>query len=314
MFKAALAGGTDHTLQQLAIEFLRERRRDRRWRLFFRGLWLGLFAIFVWASVTLQPQGAVTHSGAHTALIEVFGEISSSEEANAELLVGALKAAFEERNAKAVVLHINSPGGSPVQAGIVYDEILRLKKLHNKAVYAVVEDICASGAYYIAAAADQIYTDKASIVGSIGVLMDGFGFTGTMDKLGIDRRLMTAGENKAMGDPFSPINEKHKALTQVMLDQIHAQFIKAVKQGRADRLRETPETFSGLYWSGEQAVAMGLADHLGSLNHVAREVVKAEKLVDYTRRASTAERLAKHFGASIGAGAIAALRSVGGVR
>ena len=186
--------------------------------------------------------------------------------------------------------------------------------MHKKKVYAVVEEVCASGAYYIAAATDEIYTDKASIVGSIGVLMDGFGFTGTMDKLGIERRLMTAGENKGIGDPFSPMSEKQKAYTQAMLDQIHRQFIRVVKEGRGKRLKESPELFSGLYWNGEEAVKMGLADKFGNLDYVAREVIKAEDVVDYTPRENVAERLAKRFGASIGAGAVKALQGMGGIR
>jgi protease-4 len=209
-----------------------------------------------------------------------------------------------------VVLLINSPGGSPVQAGIINDEIRRLKALHNKPVYAVVEETCASAAYYIAVAADEIYVDKASIVGSIGVLMDGFGFTGLMDKLGVERRLMTAGENKGLLDPFSPQTEKQRAFAQSMLDQIHQQFIAVVKEGRGKRLTETPEIFSGLFWTGQQAIDLGLADKLGNIDYVAREVVKAEEIVDYTRKENVAERLVKRFGASIGDGAVKALRSL----
>jgi protease-4 len=197
-----------------------------------------------------------------------------------------------------------------VQAGIINDEIHRLKKLHNKAVLAVVEESCASAAYYIAVAADDIYVDKASIVGSIGVLMDGFGFTGLMDKLGVERRLMTAGENKGFLDPFSPQTAKQREFAQAMLDQIHQQFIQVVKQGRGTRLKETPETFSGLFWTGQQAIDLGLADHLGNVDYVAREVIKAEELVDYTRHENVAERLVKRFGASIGQGAVQALRSL----
>jgi protease-4 len=200
------------------------------------------------------------------------------------------------------VLLINSPGGSPVQAGIINDEIARLKKKHNKPVYAVVEESCASAAYYIAVAADQIYVDKASIVGSIGVLMDGFGFTGLMDKLGIERRLMTAGENKGFLDPFSAQTKTQRAHAQAMLDQIHQQFIGVVRKGRGDRLKETPELFSGLFWNGQRAVELGLADGLGSLDYVARDIVKAEDLVDYTQRDNVAERLVKRFGASVGEG------------
>jgi protease IV len=202
-------------------------------------------------------------------------------------------------------LLINSPGGSPVQAGIINDEIKRLKLLHSKPVYAVVEESAASAAYYIAVSADKIFVDKASIVGSIGVLMDGFGFTGLMDKIGVERRLMTAGENKGFLDPFSPQTPTQRAYAQT----IHQQFIDVVKEGRGERLKETPETFSGLFWSGQQAVAMGLADQLGSLDFVAREVVKAEEIIDYTRRDNVAERLVKRFGVAMGAGAVSALKA-----
>lgn len=300
-------------LEQFARDYLRDRRSERRWRIFFRLLWVLLFVVVVWASITARTTASAP-SGPHTALVEVRGEIAPDTEASAENMVAALRAAFEDEGAQAVVLRFNSPGGSPVQAGLVNDEILRLKALHKKKVYAVIEESCASGAYYIAVAADEIYTDKASIVGSIGVLMDGFGFTGTMEKLGVERRLMTAGENKGMGDPFSPLTDKQRAYTQVMLDQIHQQFIDVVKQGRGDRLKVTPETFSGLFWNGEQAVALGLADHLGSLDYVAREVVQAAEIIDYTPKENVAERLAKKFGASVGVGVVKALRSVGSIR
>jgi protease-4 len=242
-------------------------------------------------------------------VVEIKGEIASGADASAEFVVASMRSAFEDEGSQAVVLLINSPGGSPVQAGIINDEIRRLKEKHQKPVYAVVEETCASAAYYIAAAADDIYVDKASIVGSIGVLMDGFGFTGLMDKLGVERRLLTAGENKGFMDPFSPQTEKQRQYAQTMLDQIHQQFITVVKQGRGDRLKDTPEMFSGLFWTGQQAIDMGLADHLGSLDYVAREVVKAEDIIDYTRRDNVAERLAKRFGAAIGSGAFQALKS-----
>jgi protease-4 len=214
-------------------------------------------------------------------------------------------------DASAVALLINYPGGSPVQSGLVNDEIRRLKALHGKKVYAVVEEICASGAYYIAAAADEIYVDKASLVGSIGVLMDGFGFTGAMDKLGIERRLITAGSDKGMLDPFSPLDEKQRAQAQQMLDGVHRQFIAVVREGRGDRLKAGDEAFSGRVWNGDEAVRLGLADALGSLEYVAREVVKAEDIVDYTLRDNVAERLAKRFGAGVGDGAVRALRTLG---
>jgi protease-4 len=309
---SARPAGWDSAIEQFARDYLKDRRTERRWRVFFRLSWLILFVIFTWALASARNH-ATLPSGPHTALIEVRGEIAADSEASAENLVSALKNAFEESEAKAVVLRINSPGGSPVQAGIVNDEIRRLKALHKKKVYAVVEEVCASGAYYIAVAADEIYTDKASIVGSVGVLMDGFGFTGTMQKLGVERRLMTAGENKGIGDPFSPMTDKQRAYTQAMLDQIHKQFIRVVKEGRGKRLKETPDTFSGLYWNGEEAVKLGLADKFGNLDYVAREVVKAEDVVDYTPKENVAERLAKRFGASIGAGAVRALQNIGGI-
>ena len=299
--------------EQFARDYLKDRRSERRWRVFFRIAWLAFF-VLVALAVLAQRNRAVSPSGPHTALVEVRGEIAADTEANAEHLVSALKSAFEEATAVAVVLRINSPGGSPVQAGIVNDEIRRLKALHNKKVYAVVEETCASGAYYIAVAADEIFVDKASVVGSIGVLMDGFGFTGVMDKLGVERRLITAGDNKGMLDPFSPQSDTQRAYAQAMIDQIHAQFIAVVKAGRGKRLKETPETFSGLYWNGQQAVQLGLADRIGNLDYVAREVVKAEEIIDYTPKENVAERLAKRFGASIGTGAVTALRSFGTTR
>ncbi len=303
----------DSVVEQFARDYIRDRRSERRWRIFSRLFWMLLLLLVVWSVLAARNLGP-TPSGRHTALVEVRGEISADSEASAELLVGALKNAFEDTGSQAVVLRINSPGGSPVQAGIVNDEIRRLKALHKKKVYAVVEEVCASGAYYIAVAADEIYTDKASIVGSIGVLMDGFGFTELMDKVGVERRLITAGANKAMNDPFTPQNEKQRAYLQSMLDQIHQQFIRVVKEGRGDRLKITDDTFSGLYWNGEQAVALGLADKIGNLDFVAREVVKAEEIIDYTPHENVAERLAKRFGASVGAGAVKALRSMGGLR
>jgi protease-4 len=300
-------------LEHLTRELLRDRRSERRWRIFFRLAWLLVFLFIVWVVLAQRGHGTGP-STPHTALLEVRGEIAPNEEASAELLVAALKSAFEDAGAQGIVLRINSPGGSPVQAGIVHDEIMRLKAKHRKPVYAVVDEVCASGAYYIAVAADEIYVDKASLVGSIGVLIDGFGFAGVMDKLGVERRLLTAGENKGMLDPFSPQNEKHKAYAQAMIDQIHQQFIKVVKDGRGKRLKETPETFSGLFWNGEEAVRQGLADKFGSLDFVAREVIKAEEVIDYTPKENVAERLAKRFGAGVGAGAVKALRGAGSIR
>ena len=303
----------ERTVEQAMREFLRERRTERRWRVFFRLAWLLVFVTVAYAIFVHRPQ-VTPPSGPHTALIEVRGEIAGDGEASAETLISGLKNAFEDTGAKAVVLRINSPGGSPVQAGIVYDEIVRLKAKHRKKVYAVVEEMCASGAYYIAVAADEIYVDKASLVGSIGVLIDGFGFVGLMEKLGIERRLLTAGENKGMLDPFSPQNEKQRAFAQALINQVHQQFIEVVKEGRGNRLRETDETFSGLFWNGEQAIKLGLADDFGTLDFVAREVVKAEEVIDYTPRENIAERLARRFGAAVGEGAVHALRRVSPLR
>ena len=305
--------GLEGVIERVARELLRQQRSERRWRTFFRLAWLALVLAVAWGFMSQRLHGSQV-SRPHTALIEVRGEIAADTEASAEGLVAALKSAFEDSGAEAIILRINSPGGSPVQSGIVNDEIRRLKAKHKKKVYAVVEEMCASGAYYIAVAADEIYVDKASIVGSIGVLMDGFGFTGLMDKLGVERRLLTAGANKGMLDPFSPQNEKHSAYAKAMIEQIHQQFIMVVKAGRGGRLKETPETFSGLFWNGEEAVRMGLADKVGNVDYVAREVIKAEEIIDYTPKDNVAERLAKRFGAAMGAGAVKALREMAPLR
>jgi protease-4 len=306
-------GWERETMERLVFATLREQRAARRWRVFRSLAWLLFFVFVIW---TLGYRGAPKADKAlpHTAVVEVKGEIASDSDASAEFIIAAMRAAFEDAGAQGIVLLINSPGGSPVQAGIVNDELRRLKAKYKKPVYAVVEESCASAAYYIAAGADQIFVDKASIVGSIGVLMDGFGFTGVMEKLGVERRLMTAGENKGFLDPFSPQTERHRVHAQAMLDQIHRQFIDVVKAGRGKRLKDTPELFTGLFWTGQQAVDMGLADHMGNLDYVAREVVKAEELVDYTRRENVAERLAKRFGASIGEGAMRAIHAVPALR
>lgn len=307
------AGWERATLEKLAFAALTEQRLARRWRNFVRLAWLAFFFSLVW--IAFSRNGSPTdRTSPHTAMVELKGEITSGAEASAELIVAALRSAFEDEGSQAVVLLINSPGGSPVQAGIINDEIKRLKAKHKKPFYVVVEETCASAAYYVAVAADRIFVDKASVVGSIGVLMDGFGFTGLMDKLGVERRLMTAGDNKGFLDPFSPQTERQRAFAQTMLDQIHKQFIDVVKSGRGNRLKETPETFSGLFWTGQQAIELGLADQFGSLDFVAREVVKAEEIIDYTRRENVAERLAKRFGAAIGEGAIHAVKSIPALR
>jgi protease-4 len=301
------------TLSQLLAANLNEQKTARRWKVGLRTAWLVLLAVVFWQVFSLNSP--TSHpSMPHTAMVSIVGEIGSETEASAENVMSSMRLALEDSGSQALVLLINSPGGSPVQAGLINDEIVRLRALHNKPIYAVVEETCASAAYYIAAAADQIYVDKASIVGSIGVLMDGFGFTELMDKLGVERRLMTAGANKGFLDPFSPQTEPQRKHAQAMLDQIHMQFIAVVKKGRGDRLKETPEMFSGLFWSGQQAVDLGLADSLGSLDGVAREVVKAPDVIDYTQRENVAERLVKRFGAAMGEGSVRALRSSTGLR
>ncbi|WP_332815011.1 S49 family peptidase [Ramlibacter sp.] len=303
-------GWERQTMERLMFATLSEQRAARRWRTFTRLAWLAFFVLLVWTLLYRGGPTGAEKAAPHTAVVEIQGEISAESDNSAEFIVAAMKAAFEDPGAQGIVLLINSPGGSPVQAGIVNDEMKRLRALHRKPVYVVVEEACASAAYYIAAGADRIYVDKASIVGSIGVLMDGFGFVGLMDKLGVERRLMTAGENKGFLDPFSPQTDRHRVHAQAMLDQIHKQFIDVVKAGRGKRLKDTPELFTGLFWTGQQAVDMGLADQLANLDFVAREVIKAEELVDYTRRENVAERLAKRFGAAVGEGAIRAVRTL----
>jgi protease-4 len=306
-------GWERNTLEKLAFASLNEQKATRRWKAFVRMSWLLFFVVLAWMALH-RGTPATSARAPHTAVVEIKGEIAAGSDASAEFINAALKAAFEDDGAKAVVLLINSPGGSPVQAGMMNDEIRRLKAKHKKPVYAVVEETCASAAYYIAVAADQIFVDKASIVGSIGVLMDGFGFTGLMDKLGVERRLLTAGENKGFLDPFSKQTDKQREFALTMLNQIHQQFISVVKAGRGARLKETPEMFSGLFWTGQQAIELGLADKLGTLEYVAREVVKQEDVVDYTRRDNVAERLAKKFGAAVGEGAIKAVRALPAIR
>lgn len=302
------------TLEKLAFAALKEQRAARRWRTFTRLAWLTFFVALTWFVIARGSQTAAKTT-AHTAVIEIKGEIADGADASAEFVVAAMKTAFEDEGAKGVILLINSPGGSPVQAGIINDEIKRMRAKYNKPIYAVVEETCASAAYYIAAATDKIFVDKASIVGSIGVLMDGFGFTGIMEKVGVERRLLTAGENKGFLDPFSPMSDAQRAHAQQMLDQIHTQFIDVVKTGRGDRLKvNSPGLFSGLFWSGQQAIELGLADQLGNVDYVAREVIKAEELIDYTRRDNVAEKLAKKFGAALGDASVRALRTAPALR
>jgi protease-4 len=302
-------------LEHLLLENLKESRKARRWKTILRVLSLILIVGFILQVLDLRPFGGSFGAERHTAMVSIEGEISSSAIANALDIGSALQAAFENDNSVGVILRINSPGGSPVQSGIINDEIRRLRALYpNKPLHVVVEDICASGGYYIAVAGDQILVDKASIVGSIGVVMDSFGFTGLMDKLGISRRMITAGSNKGMLDPFSKEDPKQVEMVQTMLNEIHQQFIAVVRTGRGDRLKETPDLFSGRVWNGEQAVKIGLADGFGTVDTVARDVFKAPNILDYTMKENFAERVAKRFGAEMGSAAGKALVRSGDIK
>ena len=286
-------------IRRLAESSLREQKRARRWGIFFKSL------TFVYITTLLflytDPEISKSSITKHTALVDMNGVIADEEKASADNIVTALRDAFKDKNTAGVILRINSPGGSPVQSGYIYDEIKRLReKYPDIPLYAVISDMCASGGYYVAAAADKIYADKASIVGSIGVRMDNFGFVDAMKKLGIERRTLTAGENKALFDPFAPVNETAKMHLQTLLDDIHQQFINAVKTGRGDQLMtETEGLFSGLIWTGEQAKAIGLVDELASASYVAREVIGQEDVVDYTLQDDLLERLAGRLGATM---------------
>lgn len=284
-------------IEKLATEALKEQRRARRWGIFWKALTFA-YLTFILVMAVDWKAGTESKSGRHTAVVDIRGLIGPGTDASADKVMLALQAAFKDRNTQGVVLRINSPGGSPVQAQSIFDEMKRLRqKYPDIPLYAVVEDLCASGGYYVAAAADSIYVAKSSIVGSIGVRMDNFGVVGLMEKLGVERRLITAGKNKALLDPFLPLDESHKQIALDLIGEIHDQFIAAVKQGRGKRLKETPDMFSGLIWSGAKSVELGLADGFGGLDYVAREVVKAEDIVDYTQKDNPVERFARRFGA-----------------
>ena len=287
-------------LERLARAALDEQRRARHWGIFFKVLtFVYLFALLF---IALGWIGAHEPklSGRHTAVVSIDGVIAADGDASAERINQGLKDAFEDSNTAGVIVRINSPGGSPVQASQINQEMRRQRELHPKVpLYVVVEDICASGGYYVAVAGDRIYVDPSSIVGSIGVLMDGFGFTGTMQKLGVERRLLTAGENKGFLDPFSPMREPERAYAQQMLNDIHQQFIDVVRKGRGDRLKESPDLFTGLVWTGDKSIEMGLADAVGSVDYVAREIIKAERVVDYTPAHNLFERFARRLGTSM---------------
>ncbi len=298
-------------LEKWALAALQEQKAKRRWGIFFKLLGLSYLVAVLVLLVDWGGPEKLADGSRHTAVVQLNGVIEASGEASAQTINQALQSAFGDKGTAGVILQVNSPGGSPVQAGIVHDEIRRLRSKHPQiSLYVVVEDLCASGGYYVAVAADKIFVDKASIIGSIGVLMDGFGFTGTMEKLGVERRLLVAGVNKGFLDPFSPQDVTQKDHAQVLLGEIHKQFIEVVRRGRGERLKETPDMFSGLMWTGSQSVQLGLADGLGTVGSVARDVIKADKIVDFTIKDNLAERLAKRLRAG-GTPGVASLLGIG---
>ena len=304
-------------LEKIALAGIKEQRSARRWGIFFKILTFTYVTMILFFAIDWKGRTEIMTDGKHTALVEVSGVIGPGTDASAERVNAALQAAFKDRNTQGVVVRVNSPGGSPVQSQNIYDEMRRLRvKYPAIPLYVVVEDMCASGGYFVAAGADRIYVSKSSLVGSIGVRMDGWGVTGLMDKLGVERRLLTAGDNKGFLDPFLPVDEKQKQHALAMLGEIHQQFINVVREGRGKRLKESPDLFSGLVWTGQKSVDLGLADGFGSLDYVAREVIKAEDIVDFSQKENLAEKFARRLGAGA-ASALAelALRSsAGGIR
>jgi len=284
-------------IENLALASLREQRRTRNWGIFFKLITFLYLFILLFIALGWIEDGRVRIAEKHTALIDLRGMITPDSMSNADKVNASLRSAFQDKNTKGVVLRINSPGGSPVQAGYINDEIRRLRtKYPDIPLYAVVGDICASGGYYVAVAADKIFVDKASLIGSIGVLIDGFGFTGTLEKLGIERRLLTAGENKNFLDPFAPLDPIQKEHATHLLREIHEQFIQVVKQGRGERLKDAPEIFSGIVWTGQKSIDLGLADEMGNAEYVAREIIKAEVLVDFSPHEGLSDLFSKRFG------------------
>lgn len=304
-------GGDDHwereALLRIASASLDEQRRSRRWGIFFKFLLAAYLLLLLGLYWPVSFETQVMNKG-HTALVDLDGVIMNEGQVDADSVVTGLRRAFEDSHTRGVVLRINSPGGSAVQAGYIHDEVLRLKEENpDIPVYAVIGDVCASGGYYVAVAADEIYANRASIVGSIGVVMGSFGFTEAMDKLGVERRLLTAGEHKGFMDPFSPVKEEEEAHIRGMLEEIHQQFIQVVREGRGERLAEDADLFSGLVWSGARATELGLVDALGSASHVAREVIGEERIVDFTRRPNYLDRLSERLGVGAARGFLQSL-------
>ena len=302
-------------LEKLAMEALKEQRRSRRWGIFFKLLLFAYITVAVLLAIDWKsPPGG--KDGRHTALVELNGIIAPGSDSSSEKVITALNAAFKDKGTQGVVLRINSPGGSPVQSQSIYDEMRRLRQKYPAIpLFAVVEDMCASGGYYVAVGADRIFVSKSSIVGSIGVRLDSFGVTGLMEKIGVERRLLTSGENKAMLDPFLPEDEKQKEHMRTLITEVHQQFIGAVREGRGKRLKENPDLFTGLIWTGTKSIELGLADAIGSLDFVAREIIKAEDVVDFTQKDNIAEKFARRFGAGVASAVLEiALRSGLGIR
>lgn len=306
--KQPSSGWEREAIEKLAFASLEESRKARRWNLAFK-IFIAVYLVLLLVLSQSSGLGDKHLTGKVTALVDLEGEISHDSPASADHVITGLRAAFEDKSAMGVILRANSPGGSPVQSAYIYDEIKRLReKYPDKPFYAVITDICASGCYYAVAAADRIYANSSSLVGSIGVLMDGFGFVETMKKLGIERRLLTAGENKGILDPFSPLDAKSRQHAQKMLNEVHQQFIDAVKQGRGDALKSNKEIFSGLFWSGARAKELGLVDEFGSAGYVAREVIGAEEIVDYTVEENLLHRLTQQLGMAMGRGVASELK------
>jgi protease-4 len=296
------AGWEREVLEKIALAAVTEQTRARRWGVFFKCLTFGYLAILMSVAFYPSMKKEMGSDGKdHTAVVDIVGVIAEDKDVNAENVIKSLRAAVKDKNTKGIILHSNSPGGSPVQSAYIYEEIRNIKKLNPKLpIYAVVSDMCASGCYYIASAADKIFVSPASLVGSIGVIMDGFGFVDTMKTLGVERRLITAGAHKAMLDPFSPPKPDENQYMQTLINQVHQQFITAVKQGRGDRLKETPDTFSGLVWTGEEGVKLGIADAYGNDSSVAKDLIGAERLVDFTESEEFFDKIMGKMGASFG--------------